>query len=226
MSKGQQAMVVAMMYPEPSKTKRKGSGSLEPKELGISAGRLSQARTVLVHSTDLARAVLAGSRALDAAYFAEFDGARSQTQPFFRFRFEVARPALSDKLRAPIGGQRHCDGIGRIDSERLFETAQCGGQTFPGEFVRKLLRTQKQFIRIEICRRLVLQPLDFGDLHLGSDGGDHACGKQVQKFEYVARRAFEAIGPDMRTGRTVNELAGEAEATAGAPARRMLPSST
>jgi hypothetical protein len=72
----------------------------------------------------------------------------------------------------------------------------------------------------------VLQPLDFGDLHLGSDGGDHACGKQVLKFEYVARRAFEAIGPDMRTGRTVNELAGEAEATAGAAARRMLPSST
>jgi hypothetical protein len=26
MSKGQQAMVVAMMYPEPAKTKRKGSG--------------------------------------------------------------------------------------------------------------------------------------------------------------------------------------------------------
>jgi ParB-like nuclease domain len=68
MSKGQQAMVVAMMYPEPSKTKRKGSGSLEPKELGISAGRLSQARTVLAHSTDLARAVLAGSKVLDAAY--------------------------------------------------------------------------------------------------------------------------------------------------------------
>ena len=35
MSKGQQAMAVAMMYPEPAKTKRKRSGSLEPKELGI-----------------------------------------------------------------------------------------------------------------------------------------------------------------------------------------------
>jgi hypothetical protein len=68
MSKGQQAMLVAMMYPEPAKTKRKGSGSLEPKELGISGGRLSQARTVLAHSTDLARAVVAGSKVLDAAY--------------------------------------------------------------------------------------------------------------------------------------------------------------
>ena len=68
MSKGQQAMVVAMMYPEPAKTKRKGSGSLEPKELGISGARLSQARTVLACSTDLAHAVIAGSKALDAAY--------------------------------------------------------------------------------------------------------------------------------------------------------------
>jgi hypothetical protein len=68
MSKGQQAMGVAMMYPEPAKTKRKGSGFLESKELGISGARLSQARTVLAYSTDLARAVLAGSTVLDAAY--------------------------------------------------------------------------------------------------------------------------------------------------------------
>jgi hypothetical protein len=43
MSKGQQAMVVAMMHPEPAKTKRKGSGSLEPKELGISGARIYSA---------------------------------------------------------------------------------------------------------------------------------------------------------------------------------------
>jgi hypothetical protein len=40
MSKGQQAMAVAMMYPEPAKTKRKRSGSLEAKELGISGARI------------------------------------------------------------------------------------------------------------------------------------------------------------------------------------------
>ena len=43
MSKGQQAMAVAMMYPEPAKTKRKRSGSLEPKELGISGARIYSA---------------------------------------------------------------------------------------------------------------------------------------------------------------------------------------
>src|ERR1700720_4779238 len=43
MSKGQQAMAVAMMHPEPAKTKRKGSGSLEPKELGISGARIYSA---------------------------------------------------------------------------------------------------------------------------------------------------------------------------------------
>ena len=34
----------------------------------FSDARLSQARTVLAHSTDLARAVLAGTKALDGAY--------------------------------------------------------------------------------------------------------------------------------------------------------------
>ena len=35
MSKGQQAMAVAIIYPEPAKTKRKRSGSLEPRELAV-----------------------------------------------------------------------------------------------------------------------------------------------------------------------------------------------
>jgi len=43
MSKGQQAMAVAMMSPEPAKTKRKRSGSLKPKELGISGARIYSA---------------------------------------------------------------------------------------------------------------------------------------------------------------------------------------
>jgi uncharacterized protein len=41
MSKGQQVMAVAMMHPEPAKTKRKRSGSLEPK--GISGARIYSA---------------------------------------------------------------------------------------------------------------------------------------------------------------------------------------
>ena len=51
MSKGQQAMAVAMMYPEPAKTKRKRSGSLEPKELGISGARIYSAASAGVSLT-------------------------------------------------------------------------------------------------------------------------------------------------------------------------------
>ena len=50
MSKGQQAMAVAMMHPEPAKTKRKGSGSL-PKELGISGARICSAASAGVSLT-------------------------------------------------------------------------------------------------------------------------------------------------------------------------------
>jgi hypothetical protein len=62
MSKGQQAMAVAMMYPEPAKTKRKRSGSLEPKELGISGARIYSAASAGVSLTfiNLARSMVLG----------------------------------------------------------------------------------------------------------------------------------------------------------------------
>jgi hypothetical protein len=60
MSKGQQAMV----YPEPENTthgKRSKTKLLLETKTNFSGARLSQARTVLACSTDLALAVLAGS---------------------------------------------------------------------------------------------------------------------------------------------------------------------
>src|ERR1017187_624177 len=71
MTKGQQVMAVAMMYPEPEKggkgkRSRIQEGLDEPRK--TFQNRLSQARTVLAHSSDLAQAVLAGSKFLDAAY--------------------------------------------------------------------------------------------------------------------------------------------------------------
>jgi hypothetical protein len=71
MSKGQQAMAVAMVYPEPEKTthgKVSKTKLLLETKTNFSSARLSQARTVLACSTDLALAVLAGTKALDAAW--------------------------------------------------------------------------------------------------------------------------------------------------------------
>jgi hypothetical protein len=59
------------VYPEPEKTthgKKSKTKLLLETKTNFSGARLSQARTVLAHSTDLARAVLDGSKALDAAY--------------------------------------------------------------------------------------------------------------------------------------------------------------
>src|SRR5262249_15127400 len=74
MTKGQQAMAHAMIFPEPE---QRGRGNkrkdLEPKD--FSAARLSQARTVLATAPDLARGVLNGSETLDKC--------ASAGQPFY-----------------------------------------------------------------------------------------------------------------------------------------------
>jgi hypothetical protein len=60
-----------MVYPEPEKTthgKKSKTKLLLETKTNFSGARLSQARTVLACSTDLALAVLAGTKALDAAY--------------------------------------------------------------------------------------------------------------------------------------------------------------
>jgi ParB-like nuclease domain len=67
LSKGQQAMALAMIYPEPAALKRKGSGSLDSKEQGISSALLSQARAILRHSTELAQDVLHRGEHFDVA---------------------------------------------------------------------------------------------------------------------------------------------------------------
>jgi hypothetical protein len=71
LTKGQQAMAVAMVYPVPEKggkgkRSRIQEGLDEPRK--TFQNRLSQARIVFAYSPDLAQAVLAGSKFLDAAY--------------------------------------------------------------------------------------------------------------------------------------------------------------
>ena len=66
MTKGQQAMAVAMVYPEPVTTKRAGSVIIT--DQGVNPSYLSHARTVLEHAKDITVNVLSGSMSLDAAY--------------------------------------------------------------------------------------------------------------------------------------------------------------
>ena len=77
LTKGQQAMAVAMIYPVPEKGGRGKKKTMDETSTLFSPKRLQLARTVLAHSPDLAQAVLAGSKSLDAAY----DEARKAKQP-------------------------------------------------------------------------------------------------------------------------------------------------
>ncbi len=59
MTKGQRAMAVAKIYPEPEKG---GRGKKRLGDLTVSAERLSLARTVLQYAPDIADNVLSGTR--------------------------------------------------------------------------------------------------------------------------------------------------------------------
>ncbi len=65
MTKGQRAMAVAKIYPDPEKG---GRGKTVRLPDGLSKQRISEARTVLQYAPDLADNVLAGSDSLDDAY--------------------------------------------------------------------------------------------------------------------------------------------------------------
>ena len=65
MAKGQRAMAVAKIYPEPEKG---GRGKKRLGDLTVSAERISTARTVLRYAPDLADNVLIGAVTLYATY--------------------------------------------------------------------------------------------------------------------------------------------------------------
>jgi hypothetical protein len=98
LTKGQRAIVLAMIYPEPTAYKR-GGNSLETKELGFSAARLSQARAVLRHSRELAEAVLAGVSSFDYALSVAQEAARDAATAEKRLeRLRAMAPDLADLI--------------------------------------------------------------------------------------------------------------------------------
>lgn len=66
LTKGQRAMAVAKLYPEPERLKRAGSSKNE--DLKIAPAYVSQARTVLRWLPEIADLVMAGSKPLNDAY--------------------------------------------------------------------------------------------------------------------------------------------------------------
>jgi ParB-like chromosome segregation protein Spo0J len=67
LSKGQQAMLTAMLFPEPEKGGRGKKAENSKESLGFSVMRLSQARAVLQHSEALAKDIIQGIARFDDA---------------------------------------------------------------------------------------------------------------------------------------------------------------
>jgi hypothetical protein len=68
LTKGQQAMALAMIYSEPEKGRgKKDTAKKDAESSSFSYRRVQQARSVLRHSRDLAESVVKGSLSLDEA---------------------------------------------------------------------------------------------------------------------------------------------------------------
>jgi hypothetical protein len=115
LTRGQQAMAVAVVYPVPEKggkgkRSRIQEGLDEPRK--TFQNRLSQARIVFAYSPDLARAVLAGSKSLDAAY-EEARKAELDIQVASNVRRKVARSEKVAVLRGIVGSSHEIDALAK-----------------------------------------------------------------------------------------------------------------
>jgi len=100
LSKGERAMGLAFLYPEPEKGGRGKKAQNDKETLGFSRMRLSQARAVLRHSRELAEAVRDGTIKLDEAL------ERIQNERKELESAEAQRGLLRKIMRAPAGKRR------------------------------------------------------------------------------------------------------------------------
>jgi hypothetical protein len=103
--KGEKAMALAMLYPEPGKGGRGNKGKSSETE-GFSSTRLSNARTVLRHSPALAIAVRDGVTKLDEA-LAQVKAERANLDTS-ESRLARLRAEAPDLANHPNHGNRVC----------------------------------------------------------------------------------------------------------------------
>jgi ParB-like nuclease family protein len=133
LTKGQQAMAVAMIYPVPEKGGRGKKKTMDETSILFSPKRLQLARTVLAHSPDLAQAVLAGCKSLDGAY----DEARKAKQPLnAQVAGNVRRKVARSKKIAVLTAHSACD------PEDHFKTSDGTEEIELGKVIARLRRDQ------------------------------------------------------------------------------------
>ncbi|MCY1305917.1 hypothetical protein D9M70_557460 [compost metagenome] len=71
--------------------------------------------------------------------------------------------------------------------------------------------TEIVVVGVETFGRLAFGALHLDPFELRRNRADDAFGYLILQLENVVERAFEALGPEMRTGRGIDELAGDAD---------------
>src|SRR6478735_1157976 len=74
---------------------------------------------------------------------------------------------------------------------------------------------QVEIVAVEFLRGLVPRPLELGLLKPRRDQPDNAGRDLVLQAEYISEFAFEPVRPDMRAGRGLDQLTGNADLVAG-----------
>src|SRR5215831_21344370 len=81
--------------------------------------------------------------------------------------------------------------------------------------MRQRQRAQVKIVNTEVLRRLAAGPLDLGEAQPRFDRANDIRRHLVLQIENVVDRTVETVGPDMRAGGGVNQLASDAHAVAG-----------
>src|SRR5206468_122304 len=111
------------------------------------------------------------------------------------------------------GGVRSCE-IG-IKLDGPGEQLQCFLDAFFGRFGVKGQASEIIVIGIEALRGLARRTLKFCLLNLGSDCRDNASRHSILQVEDVLKYPVKVVGPEMRAGRCVDQLAGDPDLASG-----------
>ena len=118
-------------------------------------------------------------------------------------------PCAAGSSARPCRRRRRSRGSSSI---ALANSASASALSARAEAMERRHAAQEVVVGVEALGRLALGALDLGLLEPRRDRADHARGHPVLQVEDVGELAVEPVGPQMRAGRRVDQLAGDAHA--------------
>ena len=127
----------------------------------------------------------------------------------------IDRPAVD--LANDVAECRHAMGRSkiRVELDGLGEQLQRFGGGLAGHLMRAGHPAQKVVISVQTFGGLALRSFDLGPLQLGRDRPDNARGDLILQIEDVLAIAIEMICPQMRAGRSIDQLRRDPHAVPG-----------